>query len=121
MPNRKEESVLFARMPEVDNRYYSEQMEQKWEKILSLRDDVSKQLEEARQAKLIGNSLQAKVIITADDIEYEFLSSIEKGLTQLLIVSEVELKGTLKSISLWQNRYSNRFSIRQEMPKMLDV
>ena len=95
MPHKKEnkaESILFVEMLKVDNSYYSQELEEKWDKVLSLRDDVSKALELARNNKIIGKSLDAKVTIFADDKNYEFVNSILKDLSTILIISSVALE-----------------------------
>ena len=66
-----------------------------WDKLVAVRDDINPFLEEARAAKLIGKPLEAKVVISCDDAEYEFLADKGEDLEALLIVSEVEVnKGT---------------------------
>ena len=95
MPHKKDEmaeSILFVEMLKVDNSYYSQELEEKWDKVLALRDDVSKALEIARNSKVIGKSLDAKVTLYADDKNYEFLKSILKDLSTILIISSVALE-----------------------------
>src|SRR5699024_12428150 len=53
-----------------------------------VRDDVLKSLEEARTEKIIGNSLEAKVTIEANDEEVKEVLSNIKDIHQLFIVSE---------------------------------
>jgi isoleucyl-tRNA synthetase len=64
---------------------------QRWEKLIALREEVSKALEEARAAKLIGTSLEAMVRIDAPDEIRSFLESFGSGLRFLFITSGVEL------------------------------
>jgi len=77
-------NVVFNRMPEptgisVDTA--------KWDKIHSIRDDVLVALEKKRNEKVIGKSLEAKVVLyTKDD-----LSDILPELDKAFIVSQVEL------------------------------
>lgn len=44
-----------------------------WMRLIDLRDDVNKALEEARRDKLIGSSLQAEVVLYAKDAAMEEL------------------------------------------------
>ena len=53
---------------------------------------VLKQLEDARNEKQIGSSLQAKVELTVDSETYEFLTPYLSELPFIFIVSQVELK-----------------------------
>jgi isoleucyl-tRNA synthetase len=62
-----------------------------WERIFSLRDEVLKKLEEARTAKVIGSSLEAKVILTVDKATSRFLLSYYEDLRYIFIVSQVEV------------------------------
>src|SRR5690625_545631 len=55
---------------------------------MKVRDDVLKSLEEARTEKIIGNSLEAKVTIEANDEEVKEVLSNIKDIHQLLIVLE---------------------------------
>ena len=54
--------------------------------------EVAKVLETARSEKVIGHSLNAKVIINADKDTYEFLRDKEELLKEVFIVSGVEVK-----------------------------
>ena len=62
-----------------------------FEKILVVRSDVQKKLEELRAAKVIGSSLEAAVEITAGDDLMVALKNTH-DLREILIVSKVELK-----------------------------
>ncbi|WP_248926587.1 isoleucine--tRNA ligase [Paenibacillus hamazuiensis] len=83
-------SVQLAELPEVNATLYDEQLEAKWEKFISVRDDVLKALEEARKSKLIGNSLGAAVHLFPDAETAELLSGFGE-LDQLFIVSAVQV------------------------------
>ena len=54
-------------------------------------EDVAKKLEEARSAKTIGHSLNAKVIMSAKDEEYRFLQENKELLMTVFIVSGLEV------------------------------
>lgn len=95
MPHRASddtESVQLNDWPAVNEKYIDTKLAEKWDRILSLRSDVSKQLENARANKTIGHSLNAKVTIYADGDDYEFIKSIESDLVTIFIVSDVEIK-----------------------------
>ncbi len=62
-----------------------------WERIFSIRDEVLKALEEARNAKIIGSSLEAKVILTVDKETTRFLIAYYEDLRYIFIVSQVEV------------------------------
>lgn len=85
----KMSSVQMLDMPKANTAYMDEELNAKWEKLTDIKDQVAKFLEEARKAKTIGHSLDAKVVVTASGEEYELMKSIE--LAKLFIVSQVEL------------------------------
>ena len=62
-----------------------------WERLFAIRDEVLKALEEARNAKQIGSSLEAKVILTADKDTTMFLMDYFRELRYIFIVSQVEV------------------------------
>jgi isoleucyl-tRNA synthetase len=84
-------SVLLNDMPE-SGKYAFGDIEAHWNALFDLRDEVLKALEDARAAKLIGKSLEAKVIISANDEKYALLDSFKSELETVFIVSQVELK-----------------------------
>jgi isoleucyl-tRNA synthetase len=87
----KEISVHLSRFPEARAEWMEESLFRRWEELLKLRGEVTKALEIARKAKLIGLALDARVVI---DPPPELAPSLE-GKTRLLedlfIVSQVEV------------------------------
>jgi isoleucyl-tRNA synthetase len=63
-----------------------------WERLFAIRDEVLRALEEARVAKQIGSSLQAKVGLAASGSAFELLQKHREDLRYLFIVSQVELE-----------------------------
>ncbi len=59
----------------------------KWTLLRAVRSDVTKALEEARVANLIGSSLQAEVEIRASGARYDALASLGDDLKFVLITS----------------------------------
>lgn len=62
-----------------------------WERVFSLRDEVLKALETARNEKQIGSSLEAKVILTTDAATTRLLLDYYGQLRYIFIVSQVEV------------------------------
>ena len=62
-----------------------------WTTLRSVRDEVLKALEEARNNKLIGTGLEAQVMLGASDPVYSVLARHADQLRYLLIVSAVKL------------------------------
>ena len=90
LPHRKLESVHLAEFPKVSGADNSTLLAD-WERLFSIRDEVLKQLEEVRNAKVIGSSLEAKVILTVDKPTTKFLIAYYEDLRYLFIVSQVEV------------------------------
>lgn len=86
------ESVFMNDMPCKSGLTASDEFTAKWNLIYQTRMDVNKVLEEKRNEKLIGKSLEAAVTIAAADEEsYKILSAEEKLLEAVLIVSSVKV------------------------------
>lgn len=88
------EHVILNDMPKPDPAYYDSELEQKWDRILALRDDANRALESARAARVIGKSLEASVVISAKGEDLSFIKSIGQQLTGILIVSNLEITDT---------------------------
>jgi isoleucyl-tRNA synthetase len=89
-------SVHLAAFPELDSKWIDPAFEQNWNDfVLHVRSLVLGKLEEKRRDKIIGSSLEAKVILyaqRANPTQYDFLKSYEEFLPALFIVSQVELR-----------------------------
>lgn len=95
IPNVKEVSVQLTDMPEYKELPNAKQLEEKWTAFMKLRNDVLKALEEARNEKVIGKSLTAKVTLYVNDQAKSLLDSIQENLQQIFIVSGFEVAGSL--------------------------
>ena len=89
--NENEESIMLEYWPKIDEKYENKELEEKWNKIIKVKEEAAKALEMARAEKVIGHSLNAKVIINAEKENYEFLKGKEELLQEVFIVSGVEL------------------------------
>jgi isoleucyl-tRNA synthetase len=65
---------------------------QDWATLLSVREQVLKELESARNSKLIGKSVEAQVNLSATDPVYSVLNAYRDQLRYLFIVSAVALE-----------------------------
>lgn len=84
-------SVQLAEMPEAVEEYIDDELEQKWERLLAVRGEVTKVLEAARRDKVIGNSLEAEVKLYAGKGLRSFLETMAGDLAAVFIVSGVAL------------------------------
>ena len=91
---KDKESVLLTDWYKENDEYLNPEIENKWVEIIKVRREANKSLEKARQGKdrIIGNSLDAKVMLHSTDAEIQkFLVENREKLELALIVSEVEV------------------------------
>lgn len=105
--SRNAESPLFNEIPQPDFIEADADFIAKWERIHSVRYDVQKALELARNEKIIGKPLEAKVELFAQGELYDFLKSVEADLPEIFITSSVtvsngegEVKGDVEGLSV---------------------
>lgn len=91
---KDKESVLLTDWYTENDEYLNPEIENKWIEIIKVRKEANKSLEKARQGKdrIIGNSLDAKVMLHSEDADIQkFLVENREKLELALIVSEVEV------------------------------
>jgi isoleucyl-tRNA synthetase len=88
----KEESIHLEEFSAFKEKWLSDDLFQERENLGIAREKVLKQLEIAREEKLIGDSLEAKVKLKVPSSEQELLKKHEEELPSLFIVSAVELQ-----------------------------
>ncbi|MDO5078085.1 MAG: isoleucine--tRNA ligase [Streptococcus minor] len=87
----KEDFVQLAEMPEVQTFPDQEAVLEQWESFMTLRTQAQKALEEARNEKIIGKSLESHMTIYASEPVRTLLASLDSNLAQLLIVSQLTI------------------------------
>jgi isoleucyl-tRNA synthetase len=90
MPGRRSESVHLEDFPSVD-RFINRELTASWDRLMTVRDEVNAALEQKRKDKIIGNSLGARVSITASGPVAALLDKHRAHLPMFFIVSEIEL------------------------------
>ncbi len=83
-------SVHLAELPAASGNR-DEELAARWEKLFEIRNDVLTKLEGMRISKLIGSSLDARVVIHSYGERYQLLKRYEDELRYLFIVSQVEI------------------------------
>lgn len=97
LPGEREESVHLARFPRFGSSFEDSALNERYRLLLAVRSDVSKALERARNDKLIGHSLDARVLLQAPPGPVaELLTAYAGQLATLFIVSQAELAGGLE-------------------------
>ncbi|HEV8371098.1 MAG TPA: isoleucine--tRNA ligase [Pyrinomonadaceae bacterium] len=93
-------SVHLVEFPKPSEAHQTELLAD-WDRLFEIRDQVLRSLEEARVAKHIGSSLEAKVTLSASGETLELLRGHQSELRYIFIVSQVELgEGADLSISV---------------------
>lgn len=88
----KQDSVFLLDIPEVNEKFVNREIEEKFEKIIKTRDAVLKSLENERKKGVIGNSLEAKVVLyTNDEEKKKFLKENHQNLLYTFLVSQLEI------------------------------
>ncbi|MBN1206403.1 MAG: isoleucine--tRNA ligase [Myxococcaceae bacterium] len=90
LPGRTVESVFLAGLPQPHGAM-EPALAERYAKLFAVRSAVQGVLEVARREKLIGSSLEARVVLTASGEARDFLQAHQGELPALFIVSQVEL------------------------------
>ena len=86
------ESVLLTSWPKAKEDYCDEELFNKWQKIFSIRDIVTKAIEPVRLEKVIGSSLECSVSIYTENSDLkQILESSKQELSTIFITSQAEL------------------------------
>ncbi len=86
----KRESVHLEKWPEARPEWRDDPLEARWQRIADLREKVLKALEEQREKKVIGNSLEARVeLLFSRDEDLRFFGAEARLLASVFLVSEV--------------------------------
>ncbi|MFO0950956.1 MAG: isoleucine--tRNA ligase [Isosphaeraceae bacterium] len=90
----KPESVHTAEFPEPDPAFDDPGRDDRWSKLLAVRDEVLRVLEKLRAAKTIGSAQEAFVRLDTTEPELKALIESNRGLlTTLAIVSDLQVGG----------------------------
>ncbi|MBQ1251321.1 MAG: class I tRNA ligase family protein, partial [Firmicutes bacterium] len=81
------DSVQLLDMPKIDKAYHNDELAAKWERIIAIREEVTKAAEEARRDKVIGHSLDAAIALTVNAEDYAILKTVEEDFADICIVS----------------------------------
>ena len=85
----EEESIHLTSFAPPPNAFENQALADRWERLLGIRQEVSKALEEARKNREIGHSLDARVALKVDKKTHDFLKGYKEVLDDIFIVSGV--------------------------------
>ena len=91
VPGARSKSVHLSEFPDVSG-LVDDQLMTAWDRLMKVRDEVNAALEEKRKNKVIGNSLDARVSITANGAAAPLLRQYQSQLPMLFNVSELDLR-----------------------------
>lgn len=94
------ESVFLNQMPSKSDITFDDAFVEKWSFIYTAREIANKALEEARNNKTIGKSLEAKLIIHSSDEDYDRYAALAEQLAEVFIVSEVVVEKSADETSV---------------------
>ncbi len=98
LPGEREQSVHLARFPRFESSLIDADLNERYQQLLAIRSDVSKALELARNDKLVGHSLDARVVLEAPEGPVaDLLEAYREELATLFIVSQVEISTNLET------------------------
>ena len=80
-------SVHLLEWPEIDPAWRNEELAAKWAMIRSSREAVTEAIEPLRREKVIGSSLEAKVLYP--DVRLQLTDATPEDLAEIFIVSEI--------------------------------
>lgn len=83
--------VQLAEMPVAETFSAQEDILEAWSAFMTLRTQAQKALEEARNAKIIGKSLEAHLTIYASEEVKTLLTALDSDIALLLIVSQLTI------------------------------
>lgn len=92
LPGERVTSVHMAEFPSVTDGVEDQELLATWDRLFDVRSAVQRALEEKRNEKLIGASLEAKVKLRAGGKTADLLKHYENQLASIMIVSEVALE-----------------------------
>ncbi|MGT2682105.1 isoleucine--tRNA ligase [Streptococcus porci] len=89
LEHESEEFVQLSDMPQVEVFENADTLLADWEDFMTFRAQAQKALEEARNAKVIGKSLEANLTVYASGETKALLEKLNSDIAQLLIVSQL--------------------------------
>jgi isoleucyl-tRNA synthetase len=87
----KLDSIHLHTFPKVEDKYLSMIDEKSWEALLSIRETILKEIEEARNNKVIGDSLEAHVKLELNDTLFPVIEANCDLLKEILVVSAIDV------------------------------
>ena len=91
LPGQRADSVHLADFPAEAEKLVDPELQERWRRLRGVRDAVNVQIEGLRVQKIVGTSLEARVILRASGTAAELIERYADELPALFITSEVEV------------------------------
>ena len=89
----KKDSIFIATFDKArHNEWIDEELLKKWDKILTLRDKILKEIEKKREEGQVGSSLEAGVVIKCKGQDYSLYKDHKEAFNEIFIVSSVSIE-----------------------------
>lgn len=92
LPGRTAESVLLTDFPTAEPQWHQPDLSMEFERLLEIRAQAAKAIEELRRNKTVGSSLDAQIEITAGEKDLKLLEAYRDHLREFFIVSKVSVR-----------------------------
>jgi isoleucyl-tRNA synthetase len=86
------ESVHLTTFPASDPNWDEDALAERWGGLIAIREEVTKALEQARVAKVIGHPLDAAVTLVATESQQSLLKQYADQLHEIFITSQADLR-----------------------------
>ena len=91
LEHEEEEFVQLSELPEAQTFPNQEEILDTWSAFMDFRSQAQKALEEARNEKVIGKSLEAHLTVYPNEVIKTLLEAVNSDVAQLLIVSQLTI------------------------------
>ena len=91
LPGQRADSVHLAEFPAGAEALVDAGLQERWRRLRGVRDAVNVRIERLRKEKIVGTSLEARVILRASGTSAELIERCAGELPALFITSEVEV------------------------------
>jgi isoleucyl-tRNA synthetase len=92
LPGERQDSVHLVEFPSGLDALLDAPLVDRWDRLIRVRDGVLPVIEAQRQQKVLGQSLEAHVALTASGDTFELLDAYRDDLPMLFIASKVSLE-----------------------------
>jgi isoleucyl-tRNA synthetase len=99
IPGVDQSSIFLEPFPKPNKQWVDKALATEFATLLEMRSKVSKVLEELRNEKTIGSSLDAQVCIVTSGENYKILNKYKENLCEMFIISQVDLTEGDESIT----------------------